>query len=44
MPFILRGDVIMLKKIEMQREEDFEAHLDEVQAWARSVGYQESSA
>jgi AbrB family looped-hinge helix DNA binding protein len=38
------GDVIMLKKIEMPREEDFKAHLDEAKAWARSVGYQESSA
>lgn len=36
------GDVIMLKKIEMPREEDFKAHLDEAQAWARSVGYRES--
>lgn len=38
------GDVIMLKKTEMPREEDFKAHLDEAQAWARLVGYQESSA
>jgi AbrB family looped-hinge helix DNA binding protein len=36
------GDVIMLKKIEVPREEDFKSHLDEAQAWAKSVGYQES--
>lgn len=36
------GDVIMLKKIEMPREEDFRSHLDEAQAWAKSVGYRES--
>ena len=36
------GDVIMLKKIEMPREEDFKSHLDKAQAWAKAVGYQES--
>ncbi|MGN0076287.1 MAG: AbrB/MazE/SpoVT family DNA-binding domain-containing protein [Parafannyhessea sp.] len=36
------GDVIMLKKIEMPKEEDFKSHLDEAQAWAKSVGYRES--
>ena len=32
----------MLKKIEVPREEDFKSHLDEAQAWVKSVGYQES--
>lgn len=36
------GDVIMLKKIEMPKDEDFKSLLDEAQAWAKSVGYQES--
>lgn len=36
------GDVIMLKKIEMPKDEDFKSLFDEAQAWAKSVGYQES--
>lgn len=32
----------MLKKIEMPKDEDFRSHLDEAQAWSKSVGYQES--
>lgn len=36
------GDVIMLKRIQMPTAEEFHARLDEAQAWAKSVGYQES--
>ncbi len=36
------GDVIMLKRIQMPTAEEFRARLDEAQAWAKSVSYQES--
>ena len=35
-------DVIMLKRIKIPSEDDFEQLLDEAQEWAASVGYQES--
>lgn len=36
------GDVIMLKTLKIPSLEEFEASLDEAQAWASSVGYEES--
>lgn len=36
------GDVIMLKTLKLPSAEEFEASLDEAQAWAASVGYDES--
>lgn len=36
------GDVIMLKTLKLPAQEEFEALLDEAQAWAASVGYEES--
>ncbi len=36
------GNVIMLKPIRMPTENDFLKNMDEAQAWAASVGYQES--
>lgn len=35
-------DVIMLKPIRMPTVDDFMKSMDEAQAWAASVGYQES--
>lgn len=35
------GDVIMLKALKLPSQEEFEAALDEAQAWAASVGYKE---
>lgn len=36
------GDVIMLKTLKLPSAEEFEASLDEAQAWAASVGYDEN--
>jgi AbrB family looped-hinge helix DNA binding protein len=35
------GDVIMLKALKLPTAEEFEASLDEAQAWAAAVGYEE---
>ena len=35
------GDVLMLKRVDIPKEEDFKSRLDEAQAWAASVGYRE---
>lgn len=35
------GDSIMLKTLKLPTAAEFEASLDEAQAWAASVGYQE---
>lgn len=35
------GDVIMLKTLKLPTQAEFEAALDEAQAWAASVGYKE---
>lgn len=36
------GDVIMLKTLKLPSLEEFELSLDEAQAWASSVGYEEA--
>ncbi|MCI9324792.1 MAG: AbrB/MazE/SpoVT family DNA-binding domain-containing protein [Lachnospiraceae bacterium] len=36
------GDVIMLKTLKLPSLEEFESSLDEAQAWASSVGYEEA--
>lgn len=35
------GDTVLLKPVKVPTESDFKAWLDEAQAWARSVGYEE---
>ena len=38
------GDAIMLKVLKLPAAEEFEAALNEAQAWAASVGYTEEDA
>ena len=38
----ISDDVIMLKRIDIPKEDEFIKRLDEAKDWAESVGYQES--